>query len=353
MRLVSRRDTLAQMKILSFVYVRPRDAVAYLAHIEARGPARLGDLARAMDATSGPLDAMDGSFESLVPLWGWFVAWFNDGLPGVRPNARPSRSIFLNGRQPDPQDRVGYAAEPITHYLFEVLRATGNDPRWELTPFRTRDDGGAQMPSISSSLATRFEAERIGVGIGRDLGGRDRYHEPESLLRAVLQELELAVIPGDPVAGGSLLTSLLQLPPVPLGAPIRIPPIGQMDPRWLLKEAPGGGDLMIADERADASQIETMPPLDAAAFAHGLNAAGWTHEGGMVTPEALWDEATQLTYGDVIALIEPLVEDGELRALNLYSVNSTDAEWASMESALAFLAKGQGARVDGAVSFRG
>ncbi|NHT17272.1 hypothetical protein, partial [Cellulomonas sp. IC4_254] len=108
-------------------------------HVIALEPVRLRELAAWMHATAGPLDEMDGSSASLVPLWRWFVAFVDQGCPGVGDDELPAFWPTPCGFQQDsPEQRAAaagmrraqVAAEGLSFYVRLVLERQTGRAQW-------------------------------------------------------------------------------------------------------------------------------------------------------------------------------------------------------------------------------
>ena len=339
---------------LRFDLISASSAQEYVDHIVRRAPARLSDLAHHMASTGGPIEEMNGSFESLVPMWRWFLAQHELGHPGIPDDARPSMARFLN-YSPSVEDRPKYAAEPIAHYLFEIIRTSEVDARWaaDNSAPRTAD---FQRPTVLAPGWVPVPAEAMpfnAVGaLVREVPGaaeparfRDR---AELLYRFTDHKVQF---PND----GSILVPLLDLPRVAADDPSRVVPSATEEERVDLhpdRNAGGGDGWILADRRADMSEPETARPLDEAVLAEALSKRGWHLDGASVTVEALRDNDTQVVLRDELALLEPFVADGRLRMLGVDMLNISNAELAEIEKDLHALAATVGAHFGAPEDFR-
>src|SRR5665647_165211 len=133
-------------------------AEEFCAHVVAREPYRLRDLAERMRATGGPVEAMDASVDSLVPLWEWFVGYLLAGCPGVPGGDVVSAAPFpsdgsLDG---DRDRRRGVACEGVQHYLRLVVQRLFGRAPWEVY--------------VPSRLAARYEIHRLHLRSYGELG---------------------------------------------------------------------------------------------------------------------------------------------------------------------------------------
>jgi hypothetical protein len=287
-----------------------------------------------MAATGGPIQLMDARFESLVPLWVWFQEQFRLGLPGIAGDSRSSEVRFFDF-PPSPHDRARFAAEPIAHYLFEIIRTSAEDARWVVdtsvpntTEFQRPvilASGWARvpaetMPSSSASALSRGAAGTLDPTRFRDIADR-LYHFTKHKVRF-------------PHAG-SILEPLLALPRVPEDDPSRVVPVAREEVRVNLhpdrKSGGGAGEgWVLADPQADALEPEGARPLKEAVLARELSRLGWNIDGAPVTVAALRDNDTQIILRDEMALMEPFAFRRRLRLLSVDTVNISDAEFKQM-----------------------
>jgi hypothetical protein len=112
----------------------------FCAHVIAREPYRLAMLARWMDGTGGPIASMDGSVDSLLPLWSWFLQFIQDDLPGVDEDVLPSSWPTPTGFEDDGpgvaeslsrERRIAYVSESLAHYVRMVIERDTGRAWWE------------------------------------------------------------------------------------------------------------------------------------------------------------------------------------------------------------------------------
>lgn len=323
------------------------DADRYLEHVIRRGPVRLADLAHHMAATGGPIEQMDGTHASLVPLWEWFVQQQRAGFPGIPENVSPSFVQFLGLTAPTEELRSAYAVEPFAHYLFELVRTYSPDAHWGLYPWQVKSDDRRNEPAVLCSVWGVFMAEEPGRNIAARLldgaPGRDR----QSRLYELIEHL-LKLSRHSPVVSpsGSILTPLLDIPPAPADDPARLVPA-----RDAAKAPVLGPELMgpteeriIVSVGSDLEKIEQARPLDEMAASIELTAIGGHVDGAPITPELLLADRT-IIVGDELVLIEAVCSGGRLRGLAFEPINVTPKRWAQLETEMRALAARLGAEV--------
>lgn len=180
-----------------FRHLTPDEAIAHRDLVIAREPHRLALLEQWMRDTGGPLDEMDASVASLVPLWDWFIGFVDDGCPGVRRDGRPdwydvAHYLELHQRQANPATEefwvAQFAAESLEHYLFGVCARLDPTARWELYERTNPDPTDIFCHSTGIQVAgdwTLPASNIVSVGTSRLIneGPESRAREPINLRR--------------------------------------------------------------------------------------------------------------------------------------------------------------------------
>lgn len=330
-------------------------AEEFCAHVVAREPYRLRDLAQRMRATGGPVEAMDASVDSLVPLWEWFVGYLLAGLPGVPDDARPSRAgVFAPRTSDDVQMlRDAVACEGLEHYVRLVLERLFGQAPWTVLDdrrdFRHHETvvklpAGFFQPVTLVTLASNAQEDRRSA------------RRPHALREHLLLALEAAA-PEQPVAESVLAPYLATgLPPMPELA--RVSPMI----RWELEPAErtelgataskalqrGGEELVFVAGTGDDlnERPHKVRPLPVDVVAAALTAAGFTSDDAdHVVPEHLLEDDIHLMHRDEVGVVGTFVHDGHLRALFVEPYGGTQAQWDAMEIQLRHLAETLGARL--------
>jgi len=283
---------------------------------------------------------MDATAASLVTLWEWFLGEARADLPGVAANAQPSISVFLSSRRPRPEWRARAAAEPIVHYVFEVLRKEFPTARWVLDPFSkpnqtSYQEPGVLLPGPRCVLVREFVLR----------GARGAVQGPRRAGKSdwLLTEMELFgwQRPVDEVRGASILAPLLDLPRVGPDDPVRrvpvaVAPEAMDDGSWSMSDV---GAMLAIRPDLDA-ELDAWPPLDEELVAERLAAGGWhTPEGGPITAALVRTDGAVLVWGDDQVQLEVTTAGGRARFLKLDIMRITDAEWAAVLAGLEELAE--------------
>lgn len=104
------------------------DSEAFFAAFTARAPHGLAEFKREVAARGGPPEAeLDGSPESLVGVWRWFVEHAGDGGGELPPWYEPDPPELADERPPA---AVLHDADGLAHYLAQVFRQAQPELEW-------------------------------------------------------------------------------------------------------------------------------------------------------------------------------------------------------------------------------
>ncbi|WP_147440936.1 hypothetical protein [Mycetocola zhadangensis] len=104
-----------------FLYELSHDeALRYRDEFEAQHSAKLRELRQVIERSGGDTGPMDGSFESLVPLWKWAKLRLDAGLPELPPTSRSLATRFQR-QDEEANGPVSYLGELLEHYVFDVV----------------------------------------------------------------------------------------------------------------------------------------------------------------------------------------------------------------------------------------
>ena len=323
-----------------------------------REPARLSDLAYWMRDAGGPVELMDASLDSLLPLWEWFLGFVNSGCPGVPEYARPESfqrhvpNQFLDerhfGAHPALHWRAAFASESLEHYLMAVLRRIDPTAHWAVYSGSELRRVGAvdvhqQWTGIRMSaprdhfvwLPLPVTVSLLQLKAEREAGQRDdwmkaRYAAPDWLLRTIVDHrLSKETVPKSQPREPSILLPFLEALHVPWNAPERVPPRLNEDLRnpqtvssakqsgdchWLIARRPPKdyGEQMSAG----VEEMSLYPPMDAGRLAAGLTKLGFTDLKGLpVTAVTLLADDEGFMHPDFALRISDFVFEGSVRQL--------------------------------------
>jgi hypothetical protein len=314
------------------------DAEAFRDHVVRRSAARLIDLARQMKATGGPIELMDATPASLVPLWEWYLRMVEEDFPGTRDDAVPSVARFL-GFEDLPKDllRAGYVAESFEHYLFLITDNVTGDARWEV--------------SSAKSTATIIDDETNRAGIVSSANGF--LSAQETLFRLALRAIRARPVARDPkvlenffrnrvsLSDPSLqpryrLLELANEPEVPWDDPVRQPPIRRDAVRVATRsDGPSGFALVIGAIASDpGGDLPSMKPLNERDVARLLRKLGFREGEAFVTPDALSRGDVQLMDRDGSVIVDCYQADGRLRLFSVEPHGGDEAAWKEVEQQL-------------------
>ena len=205
------------MPLLEFSQLTYEQAAALAGAVAATGPARLAELGGWLRSSGGPLQEMDASVDSLVPLWVWFLERLDGGLPEVPADARPMNYVPAPD---DEQVRAAfprlYAAETLAHYAAAVLRRLDPESGWGVHP------QGERFPLYEAHQVGLRSGDRVwstyitAMGkVAKAESGNVRARRPDDLRRSFLDWLpEATGVPARQERTGPLPELLVDPPPV-------------------------------------------------------------------------------------------------------------------------------------------
>jgi hypothetical protein len=329
------------------------DAERYRVQVAADGPARLAELARLLDAAGVDLDAFDGTVRSLGPLWAWFLEFARADFPGIALDAVP-RDEAVEPQGPE-YARLGYAAELIAHYLFEVASGCFRDVQWVSYP-RARDDSfqrvAVQFYDDDGYHGFTHPADYIGSVTAQFLRGNQEFADPYFLAESFLKGPFLC---GRTTAercralprGTSILAPLLSVP-VPEGPEEQLV-FFPKSKRAETGESPEdlvGDELLLAHRRADIEQLEKARPLKLPPVVATLVRLGFCDiDGATPTAEAILAKEFAEFVRDDDAMVTTLVAGGKLRSLQISAISPSAASWAEIVKAFTKIAARLGAKL--------
>ncbi|MFT3796893.1 hypothetical protein [Microbacterium sp.] len=312
----------------------------YLRYVRGTHEVRLWELANWVSATGGPVEVLDGSLESLEPLYVWFKRFVDAGMPGVPGGSAPEAGRLLGWSEVDPDWlRQLYGAEVLTHYLFEVVLRYRPDTEWTLftaPPGKMRWSSDQETGIMISLRDGRTWAEIFNVGraLLRQYVERDKLSDPEDRFRSWAASVYVWGKRPELPPSGSILAQFVGEPrpdaspsdgPVPTftPGPIRRETASSVkaDLAALLNATPPGGiddgDWTLAAPDA-TGDLEEARPLPAGKVLAELNRRGYvTLDGERVTARHLGEGITELFMPESATVdIALLVSGRKLRAVH-------------------------------------
>jgi hypothetical protein len=341
------------------IFMTDEDALLYCRETEQRCPVWLWDLRQWLVDTGGPLAELDGTVESLVPLWGWCVDFIESGFPGV-----PAEPPL--GWVPAPDD---HESAPTPAQAWEFVRfsdalaaylaavSTRIDPgvQWEVLKLpRTFDHNSPYLRfSDGSGIGPHSAiAPLLGRAVNRNL--RDR-GDSGALREAFLRALPPQWRPGDQPRGESVLRTL---PPArPSEPPL---PVFSSGLPWTADAAGRAtGErrhfdyltIVSTDDLDLLDEPNRLRPLDADLVAAALIRLGFHPASDPQRTDV--DLNSSEVGGDLWvrdraaaeAEVSLEVVDGAVRTVNVEPVDMDPPEAAALINEFTGLAKSLGARV--------
>jgi len=297
-------------------------------------------LAHLVAASGGPVDRLDGTFASLDDLSAWLVPFCEERGRGLLSfDDAPARALAIGVvfTPPEPGEDfeadfvVGAMSEPVTAYIFEVLRRIDPSTYWALWPHRPPrsrisylDDNELGLTVGGSWGPVRFMASYARPHRSPSWSEREPRPAPEYLRQDVTKLFSLGPVP-EQARGASILAPLVSLPRT-------MPPVPRFaDEAALLaaeRDTVDADPVQISHLDTDPDDPETGAPLDTAAVTNLLTELGTTtHEGRRLTKRALLGEGDQFLIYDGAVILDTLVHRRRVHALVLTPHTSTPAEW--------------------------
>lgn len=287
---------------------------------------RLRDLAWAMKDSSA-IELMDGSFESLVPLWIWARAYAEAGLPAVSEFARPASARFL-GQPVDERDRFMFLGELIERYVLEATHLEHPEMEWAIGVRSFPDDWRHHRTTLRTASGSYFGSSGIGRQLWRQANGLQRKPDDSIYFTVMLEHHDGVTVP----TGPSILTPFLDQPPLAWDDPARMPPLAsdfESDaPVPPAVDAPGEQvaetELIFAAIGTDVEELERAKPLDEIAVAAVLNDLGFESDGESLE-ERLRASDSQLVHSSGAIMVDVFAHRGRLRALH-FELHGSDTD---------------------------
>ena len=334
-----------------FLHMSAEQAATYTDHIIRLQEVRLSDLANAVAATGGPIERLDGSFESLKVFWPWYVEFARAGFPGLHDGLLPAREVRLHA-----ETRSHLAAELVEAYVFEVLSRIDPGAKWVAyrgTPYD--NSNGETVVSLTSGMWKALDSEfgaTTRLLLESFAQGTAEWQEDSYLASAVWSRLLGRVDRAEAErqkAGPSILRPYLDQPPIAVSDPRRqVPELGPLThrPPWEL----GGPEtlheeLVIAKLGMDLGEYESASPLDAKKVLTALLALGVrTRDGKPPTLKSLQSDEESFVFGadDRIEILT-FGHRRKLRQIGIDAYFEAEEDWAPRRYALAVLAQDLGA----------
>lgn len=325
----------------------PAQAAEFRDHVVAREPYLLRELASWLDQTGGPIDAMDGSVASLVPLWEWCLemaqADFLGLTDGLAPSTDPGLTMLTDRTYGELVRMSAVVGERLMHYLRLVVTRLHPATEWGVyhSPVGRREHDHQQTVLLLRGLVDTDRRERVlpvhevefsvAVAVQKNLNGVDR------LEWIVVPGLPSALVPAQQDRLPSVLRPYLtaELPPAPEQA--RVSPVASWSASAVDEPAVARGgedDLVLAGGPGEGlDDPRLLVPLPPGRVAAALRAGGFAGLRALdLRREDEWD------HPDGVAHLMSAVHRGRLRAIHLERVDPTEESWERVVAPLRALA---------------
>lgn len=339
---------------MSFFYdYSEEEARRFLQFVIDREPFMLSELARWMEQTGGPVDEMDGSVESLVPLWVWFVEFALDGYPTVSTDAVSTRNRAVSERELTDQRRH-VATEPVEHYVFQVIKGIYADAHWDL--FVDQGRSATHVDLFQFETGIRFDGDRweqVGHrlrAMSFTIPGNIRNSNRPTKLRESIEEAFGPFASTRINFGKSILRRLVDEPILGISdlvVPILVP-LPQID-----EEVVGVRDeIVLARSSLRLGREKPGLSMESTRVGAELSALGFCKvDGTSLSGEDLSKDEAEFVWGEKPVLLQTRVVKGKLVAL-MFSAHGADVvDWVRMITALTDMARRFDARVGTTDSF--
>ncbi|WP_456787770.1 hypothetical protein [Cellulomonas sp. P5_C5] len=336
-------------------------ATEFRDHVVAREPYLLRELAQWMVATGGPVDQMDASLASLVPLWEWYVelarADFRGLTDGLTPSTDPELLMPSDeaSRERIRQSLVG--GDRLVHYLRLAVTRLHPDTSWQVyrgpLGARERDHHQTELVLRGRKDPHRPKGQDWGVQLHWALPAsngviRLNNYDSGQLHRMLVLRLpkDLGRMKQKPL--GSVLTPYLDadLPPIPEIA--RISPWAWWQqaqaapaPDPVVREVGDWSDMILAKGPGDGlDDPGLLAPLPADRVAEALRDGGFED---LSVADLLSGE--EFLHADGVAQLMTLTHKRHLRAIHLQPIDPTIESWEHLIAPLRMLAVDLGANL--------
>jgi hypothetical protein len=348
------------MPILSPRNISGEDAQSFRAAVEAREATRLAELSHWMRSTGGPWDALDGSLDSLVPLWQWFIEFTREGHPGIPDTA--AGQWFVKGDDEEAvYSKPAYAAEAVAHYVMLVCRRADPGASWAV---ETRKNATFfQETGIRFSDGRVFDPTGpVVLSANRALNPPPRRKTNEAAspdrLRTLVEEVLPRGAQKDQERSGPVLPPPQATPdppriwwrPASMVTAGTVPSVTQASPssegaQGELADLLEGGEMitLVHAEGELSGPPEQLPPLDHALIVAHLEQAGF-YRTAPGQGQEVWEFDCETMH--VSAYI--VLADGEARLINVSfegDLTSSSPDSRSTAAVFTTLAERLGARI--------
>lgn len=338
-------------------------ARAYFDLVRDREPFALIDLAGWLASTGGPIDVMDATIESLVPLWVWFKQQSDAGFPTVRPSSTPLRAAVWS--IPQERYRSQVVAESMGFYAAQVIRNYDRRTTWEID--RRERSRWFNQPLLRFSDGSFFDVLGFCVNAAGQYSSADIFPLPDRVtVDSRLHdgvERALRALGNYPVAttrGSSVLMPMLGAPAHVIDySAVSFPHILPRPPRVADKDRAGGeyiltiGDIDEDDEEAGRetlvdieANLRTFPPLPTQATAEFLARAGFTDPQPPSVGALSTDPGPTFTHQDFWGYAECTTAGGQVRFIRFKPLESTRKEWSGLLDEVRLFGFSIGAELD-------
>jgi hypothetical protein len=352
---------------VEFPELTSEQAAMFGRHVIAREPYLLRELASWMEQTGGPIEQMDGSLESLVPLWTWcielatvdYLGLVDDQVPATWPEL--AQDVYAIEPSWIAIRRSEVLGDHVAHYIHLVMDRLALGACWDVYrekrgPYSNLHQQtvvflpGWNPPGRDDIDWPVFMFERIGeLTVGATTRGLT---DPDRLRRMVARHCPPTLVPGHRQRQASVLEPYLHLDLPPM------PPIARVTPAlaWLgppevagsehrdsgVEDRGGWEEMVLAT--GPAAGLDGKPwllaPLPVERVVAALRQGGFTdvEATSVLAEEEFTHPRADSAWIAEVAHVMTMVHDGALRALHIEPVNPTTRTWEQILAPLRMLA---------------
>lgn len=305
-------------------------------------------LAHWVVATKGPIEALDFTIDSLVPLWAWYLAWYRDGLPGVPDRVRNETGYAFRNDAPRSEDdwqkqRLNWSSTALSHYIAATVRRYDPTAGYQVKPIvpRSRD----QFMENDTFFVAFGEWVMHGIGIPgavfRIDDSRFSSADPARIYDIIVATYP-AILERQPVPSQYDLAELSKdsVPTVEVPLFDKVQTTPEERQRAARRADPFAVILVHRSvEEADDEELHIAPPIPMGALLTMLDQIDAGDDAEPVTEAVLLQEYGETTAFEGGMSIETIAVDGTVRAVRFDAMDITKSDRTHFNRALRSLTR--------------
>lgn len=308
----------------------------------------LTQLAHWLVATKGPIEALDFTVDSLVPLWAWYVAWYRDGLPGVPEHVRQETGYAFRNNEPRTEgdwedERCGWSAQALSHYVAATVRRYDPEASYEVKPIVPRSRH--QFMENDTFFVAFGEWVMHGIGVPgavfRIDDSRFSSADPARIYEIVVATYP-AILEREPAPPSYDLVELSEHPVPTVEVPLfdKVETTPEERQRGARRADPFAVILVHRSvEEADDEELHVAPPIPMGALLAMLDQISAGDDAEPVTETLLLRDYGETTAFEGGMSIETNAIDGTVRAVRFDAMDITKSDRTRFNRALRTLTR--------------